>query len=94
MADSIFSNRHIVDKLADVRERLKELKAEEEMLKDAVLASGDVEGDEHIAQITESERGSLDRAKLEAKFGKATIAACCKTTTVVAVRVLRKARPK
>ena len=43
-------NRHAVDLLADVRAQIKALKAHEEKLRSEVLATGDMNGDEHEAR--------------------------------------------
>jgi hypothetical protein len=89
------ANRHIVDQLADVRAKIKELQDAEKVLKDqvsAAMGSGDsLGGDEFIAWQTISERkGSLDEKALKAagidaeKFRKAPVA-------VVTLRVERRA---
>ena len=87
-------NRHIVDQLADVRARIKELQDVEKDLKDqvstAIGQSDSLGGDEFIAWQTLTERkGSLDEKALKAagidtdKFRKAPVA-------VVTLRVERR----
>ena len=57
------SNRRDVDRLFDVREKIRELQVEESALKEQLLANADgasiLEGDDYIAQIDVRARRSL-----------------------------------
>lgn len=64
-------NRHIVDRLADVRGRIKELETEEAELKSRISAemggSDSLGGDEFIAiQTLTNRKGGLDEARIAA----------------------------
>jgi hypothetical protein len=61
------SNRHKVDLLSDIRSQLKALKAREAELRAEVVASGDMTGDEFVAEITQAhfERIDLDHMRRE-----------------------------
>lgn len=64
-------NRHIVDQLADVRAKMKELKAQEDALKEQIseaMGSADsLGGDEFIAfQKLSIRKGSIDQKMMEA----------------------------
>ena len=83
-------NRHIVDQLADIRSRIKELEAEERRMRDDILATGDTVGDENVAMVKESVRKLLDRPALEARFGKAAVAECCKESAVTTLSLFKK----
>jgi len=83
-------NRHLVDQLADVRALIKLYEAEERSLRDQILTSGDTVGDENVAMVKESIRKLLDRPALEARFGKAAIAECCKESSVTTLSLFKK----
>ena len=83
-------NRHLVDQLADVRAMIKEFESEERRLKDQILDTGDTVGDEHVAMVKESVRKLLDRPALEARFGKAAVAECCKESAVTSLNLYKK----
>lgn len=84
-------NRHPVDRLFDIREQLKALEAEEKALRADILASGDTEGDDHVAMVKESVRKLLDRPALEARFGRDAVAECCKDSPVTTLSLFKKA---
>jgi hypothetical protein len=84
-------NRHLVDTLADIRVQLKQLEADERACKEAILASGDYVGDDHIAVPKTSSRRNLDRSLLEDKFGKEAVASCCKEVSFVTLNIFTKA---
>ena len=84
-------NRHPVDMLSDVRDRIKALEADEKALRALIIESGDTVGDDNVAMIKESTRNTLDRAALEATYGKDTIAKFCKPTAVTTLTLYRKA---
>ena len=83
-------NRHIVDQLADVRAMIKVFEAEERALRDQIIMSGDTVGDENVAMLKESVRKLLDRPALEARFGKAAVAECCKESQVTTLSLFKK----
>ena len=83
-------NRHLVDQLADVRAMIKEFEAEERSLRDQILSTGDTVGDENVAMVKESVRKLLDRPALEARFGKAAVAECCKESAVTTLSLFKK----
>lgn len=85
------TNRHPVDRLADVREQIKVLDEEADSLKAAILASGQLKGAEYLAQVSEAKRATLDRDKLEAAFGKVAVAACTKESVSTVLRLRRLA---
>jgi uncharacterized protein (UPF0335 family) len=89
------SNRHPVDQLADVRERIKTLQTAEEMLKALITTrmgtADSLGGDEFIARQAISERkGGLDEKAMKAagidtdKFRKPS-------STVISLRLERRA---
>lgn len=85
------SNRHPVDRLADIRAEMKILKAEEDAIRDALRADGaDLSGVEHYARIVTTQTTRLDRTKLEAKFGKEAIKDCLVETPIVQVRLVER----
>src|SRR5262245_24289122 len=87
-------NRHPVDRLFDIRESIKALEAEEKFLRDQIIRTRDVVGDENIAQIKDTTRKTLDRAALEACYGAETIAGFCKTSSYVTLSLFKKAQPR
>lgn len=68
------SNRHPVDALADVRARLRELKAEEDRLKDCIRSSRAFNGEEFTAVDTTQAISRFDRDAMEKVYGKAAVA--------------------
>lgn len=96
MNATAMTNRHPVDQLAEVREKIKSLKDHEEFLREQVSAlmgnSDSLGGDEFIARQTVTERkGALDEKAMQAagidtdKFRK-------KSTTVYTIRTERRER--
>jgi hypothetical protein len=91
------SNRHIVDRLADVRAKIKQLQDDEKELKEEVGrqmgAADSLGGDEFIASQSITERkGSIDEAKVAKKLGVENLDAFRKSpSTVVTIRVERRA---
>jgi len=84
-------NRHPVDMLAEIREAIKKLEADERVCKEMILASGDFVGDEHVAVPKQASRKTIDRGMLEARFGKDAVAECCKETSFVTLSLFDKA---
>ena len=86
-------NRHPVDRLAEVREQIKALQADEQFLKDQIKESGDTVGDEYIAAFKEVSRSTLDRGLLEVRYGKEAIAECCKSSAYTTLNIFKKSQP-
>lgn len=87
----MLTNRHPVDRLADLRATMKTLKAEEEDIRKTLLADGaDLSGQEHYARITLTEQSKLDRKALEERFGKKAVAECSKPVQILAVRTVAR----
>lgn len=64
------TNRHPVDELVEVRERLRELEQHHDWLRDQILAGEcGLVGDEHEASITVRTSERLDLAKIKAELG-------------------------
>jgi hypothetical protein len=90
------ANRHIVDRLADVRERKKAIEAEEKQIAADVSkemgSSDSLGGDDFIAkQIISERKGALDEKKLKAKLGVDDLSAYRKaSTTVIQIRLDRR----
>lgn len=91
MAEMTKSNRHPVDRLAEVRQEIKALKEIEDALRAEIISSKSFAGSEHIAQLNVSNRSVLDRKKLEATFGKVAVSACTTNSTTTTLRVLKRA---
>jgi hypothetical protein len=86
-------NRHPVDELAAIREERRRLAEREQILRMRLLKPGaDLVGEGYVASVSSFERAELDRAKLEAHFGSAIVAACEKTTTYKIVSLCKRAR--
>jgi hypothetical protein len=83
-------NRHPVDRLADVRDRIKALEAEERALRAEILESGDTNGDDNVAMIKHNTRNLLDRPMLEARFGRAEVAQCTKESVATTLTLYKK----
>lgn len=87
----MITNRHPVDRLADVRAEMKILKAEEDRLRSELLVDdADLSGVENYARITTSETLRLDRKLAEEKFGKDAITSCLVPTYTTAVRIVAR----
>lgn len=89
MAERTKSNRHPADRLAEVREEIKALKEIEDQLQAEIITSKSFKGAEYLAQLTTTNRSTLDRKKLEAVFGKVAVASCSSNSTTTTLR-LRK----
>lgn len=85
------SNRHVVDRLFDLREQIKALQAEADMLRSDILRTGDFVGVEYMAVPKTANQRRLDRPTLEMTFGKAAIDACCKDVEVTTLNLFKKA---
>ncbi len=95
MTDTVMpgKNRHVVDRLADVRAEIKALTQEEAELKARVsqlMGSADsLGGDQYIAsQSLQERRGGLDESKLAGALGLPNLDAYRKpSTTFVVIKV-------
>jgi hypothetical protein len=56
------SNRHPVDKLFDLREQIKALQADEKILRDEIMSTGDTVGADYIA-IAKSQARPISAAR-------------------------------
>jgi hypothetical protein len=84
------TNRKPPDELADVRERMKELKRREDELK-AELIAGKVElvGDEFVARISKVTSERIDSKKLRQEIAAEQLAPFLVTSTATVVNVER-----
>lgn len=81
------SNVHPVDRLAEVRAQIKFLEEMQDDLRAEIIRTGQTIGDHMVASIQQQKRSVLDRAKLEAKFGKQAVAACCDVRDMTLVKL-------
>ena len=84
-------NRHLVDRLYDLREQIKALEIEEKAMRAEIMDSGDTVGDEYVAMVKNSVRKLLDRPTLELKFGREAVAECTKESPVTTLSLFKKA---
>ncbi|MEL6280678.1 MAG: hypothetical protein AAFR28_17610 [Pseudomonadota bacterium] len=93
-SNEITTNRHPVDRLAEVRAEIARLKDQETALRDAVLEmpSGDLVGDEFIATVKNASQSRLDTKAVEAKFG--SLDAFRKKVQITTVRLVKRAEPE
>ena len=88
---SIRTNRHPVDRMADIRREIRALQEEEATLRELILAHpGDMRGDEYQAEIERKTIRSLNRKRLAARFGRKKVAACCDERTTLFVYVRKR----
>lgn len=81
---------HPVDRLFYVREKLKELNAEEKHLKEEIMKDHDFIGIEFEAKVKECERKSLNRPMLVAMVGIDVVDQCYKTSTFHTIQLYVK----
>jgi hypothetical protein len=86
----ITTNRHPVDRLADIREKIKGLKEEEDILRSEIMRDGNYVGDTFMAVPKTTNRRLLDRPTLELRFGKAEVDACCKDSAATTLNLFKK----
>lgn len=84
------SNRHPVDRLADIREQMAELKTEESEIRNALINGADRNGDEHLAIVTSTTRARLDTKAVERHFGKSALKKFYASTEMHTVKTVRK----
>ena len=87
-------NRHLVDRLYDLREQIKALEIEEKAMRAEIMDSGDTVGDEYVAMVKNSVRKLLDRPALELKFGREAVAECTKESPVTTLSLFKKAETR
>jgi hypothetical protein len=63
------TNRKPPDELADVRERIKELKGREDELRDLLIAGADPIGDEFVATVKKVSSERIDGKKIRRDLG-------------------------
>lgn len=90
----VVTNRHPVDRLADIREKIKNLQQEADTLRVDIMRSGDYVGDVFLAVPRTTNRRLLDRPTLEIRFGKKEVDECCKTSEATTLNLFRKAEVK
>jgi hypothetical protein len=66
---AVKTNRHPVDRLADVRHQIRELQEEEAELRAKIISDDDLVGDNWCATLTVTEREKLDTKAVLKKFG-------------------------
>jgi hypothetical protein len=86
----IMPNRHLVDRLADAKVEKDRAERVYNELRAEVLETRDLIGDEHVADVKDTKRTTLDRAALESVFGKDALLPFVKTADVVVVSVRRR----
>jgi hypothetical protein len=87
------SNRHAVDRLADVREQLRVLENEEAALRDYVLKHpDDLLGVEHEAIVSQQSRKHLDLGSLKREVGAEIIRRYTASRPVTFVRLKTRAQ--
>jgi hypothetical protein len=79
-------NEHPVDRLADLRMEVRALEAQIDELRAHIIETGDVRGDRYLASLQNQKRNALSREKLDRKFGKAAVDACCDVRDMVLVK--------
>lgn len=83
-----------VDEIGDIKATIASLTQREQDLKDFLIASGEteIEGDLFRVTISETERESLDMAKVRAFLTDAQLFECTRLTHVTTVRCNAKTR--
>jgi thymidylate synthase len=83
-------NRHPVDALADVRQKIKMLQEREWQLRDMILRGQcQAVGDEYEAEVVMQRRETLDTKAVKWKFSREELAQFMKTTEVAIVKLSR-----
>lgn len=89
------TNRHPVDRLADVREAIRMLKDEEDALRQTIFAGAcGLVGDQHEASVTESTTERLDAVALRKAWGDDKLRPYLKPSTVRTVKVRERVVPE
>lgn len=85
------SNRHPVDRLADIRAELRELKEREEQLRNEIL-KGECElwGDEFEACIVRAEQERISLKAIRRKMGREWIREFTESNSVVTIRLKKR----
>ena len=88
-------NIHPADELAAVREEIKILTAQADILRDRLLAEGaDLTGDQYTAAIIPGVRETLDRKAITEAFGEKAVAPFLKSTVFKTVKLVENPRAK
>ena len=86
---------HPADRLAEVREQIAALKAQEAVLRDILLAPrADLDGNSHVARVSEVSSEKISPQKVRELLSPKQLAAVTETVTAVYVRLRRKAGAK
>ena len=88
------TNRHPVDRLADVREAIRMLKDEEEALRNTILETGCLVGDQYEASVVESATERVDTTALRKAWGDDKLRPYLRSSTVRTVKVRERAAPE
>jgi hypothetical protein len=84
----VSTNRHKVDRLADIRMQRKFLDEEEMLLRHELEQPGaDLQGDEFEARLYFKSSSRLDRKLVEAKFGRKNLDGCFKSSEFTTIEI-------
>jgi hypothetical protein len=84
------TNRHPVDALADVRQKIKMLQEREWQLRDMILrAQCQTVGDEYEAEVVMQRRETLDTKEMKRQLGLEALQRFTRTTEVMLVKLSR-----
>jgi hypothetical protein len=88
------SNRHPVDRLADVRAEMRELKEREEKLRNEILEGErgecDLSGDEFEACIVHSEQERVSIDAIRRKMGREWMKEFVRSSSIVSIRLKKR----
>jgi len=85
------SNRHPIDRLADLRSEIKRLEAEEaELRKEILNGEHGLIGDQWIASVKVSDRESLDTALVRKHLGPEGVKPFLKVSTVQLLKLTER----
>ena len=85
------SNRHPVDKLADIRAEIKRLQEEETWLRHELEQPGaDLHGDEYEAHVELKSSSRLDRKKFEERYGRKALDGLMSSSEFKTIKLWRK----
>ena len=89
---AITRNRHLVDRLADAKAEYDAAEKTYYALRDEVIKSGSLFGDEYAVEIKTTRKASLDRKALERHFGLTALSRFMIEKTGHTVTVRRRVR--
>lgn len=91
LKNSVPGNRHPVDRLADIRDRIRGLEAEEAAIRDELLDGKHSRvGEQWVATVKEQCRETLDATLIREHFGLKGILPFIKRKTVRMVRLTKR----